>query len=200
MIPEPKDNLDAATLVVVSRPEDAPLTGQVEASVRRLHQRIFTGIGGGGPRKGPPAVAGWRDRSLELGRDCRPLAAGGCQPCHADGRGDRRGHVGEGGRCRLRPDDDQQLAAVAEIGVYRVAEGLLRRLPSDSQGAAASGQLKTRDLARPWRPGRPEGAERERRAREPVLLDDRHDRRWPAGPVCGVKRILPVALAVVVIR
>ena len=48
MIPEPKDKLDAATLVVVSGPEDATLDWrqidwrQVEASVRRLRQRIFT--------------------------------------------------------------------------------------------------------------------------------------------------------------
>ena len=48
MIPEPKDKLDAATLVVVSGPDDASLEWrqidwrQVEASVRRLRQRIFT--------------------------------------------------------------------------------------------------------------------------------------------------------------
>jgi RNA-directed DNA polymerase len=48
VIPEPKDKLDAATLVVVSGPEDASLEWcqidwrQVEASVRRLRQRIFT--------------------------------------------------------------------------------------------------------------------------------------------------------------
>jgi RNA-directed DNA polymerase len=46
--PEPKDKLDAATMVAVSGPEDAALRWRqidwrrVEADVRRLRQRIFT--------------------------------------------------------------------------------------------------------------------------------------------------------------
>ena len=47
-IPEPKDKLDAATVVVVSGPEDAAERWRqvdwrrVEGDVRRLRQRIFT--------------------------------------------------------------------------------------------------------------------------------------------------------------
>jgi RNA-directed DNA polymerase len=46
--PEPKDKLDAATSVAVNGPEDETLDWRqidwraVEASVRRLRQRIFT--------------------------------------------------------------------------------------------------------------------------------------------------------------
>jgi RNA-directed DNA polymerase len=46
--PEPKDKLDAATMVVVNGPEDATLDWRDidwrarEATVRRLRQRIFT--------------------------------------------------------------------------------------------------------------------------------------------------------------
>jgi RNA-directed DNA polymerase len=48
VIPEPEDKLDATAQVVVSGPEDDRLDWrqidwrQVEASVRRLRQRIFT--------------------------------------------------------------------------------------------------------------------------------------------------------------
>ncbi len=173
MTPEPTDKLDAATQVVVNGPEGELLDWR-QIDWRRVEDQVRGCVSGSprrqgrGPPKGPPTVAGWRDRSLELGRDCRPLAAGGCQPCHADGRGDRRGHVGEDGRCRLGPDDDQQLPAVAEIGVDAVAERLLRLLPADSQGRAAAGQLQMGDLCRPRRPGRPERRDGDGRAREPV--------------------------------
>ena len=46
--PEPKDKLDAATMVVVNGPEDAAFDWhaidwrRVEDDVRRLRQRIFT--------------------------------------------------------------------------------------------------------------------------------------------------------------
>ena len=46
--PEPKDKLDAATMVVVNGPEDVPFDWRqidwrrVEADVRRFRQRIFT--------------------------------------------------------------------------------------------------------------------------------------------------------------
>jgi RNA-directed DNA polymerase len=57
MTPEPKDKLDATTIVVANGPEDATLDWRqidwraAEASVRRLRQRIFTASQAGDPKR-----------------------------------------------------------------------------------------------------------------------------------------------------
>ena len=81
MIPEPKDKLDAATLVVVSRPGDATLDWrQVEASVRRLDQRIFTASKAGDlarvRRRSPAGATGHSSLAATVG----PLPPEGVSP------------------------------------------------------------------------------------------------------------------------
>ena len=87
--PEPEDKLDAATTVVANGPEDAPFDWhaidwrRIEDDVRRLRQRIFTGLLEPGAVKAARRVLRGAGHSNVAGLPDRGAAAP--SPKHVDG-------------------------------------------------------------------------------------------------------------------
>ena len=135
--PEPKDKLDATTIVVVNGPEDATLDWHA-IDWRRVRGRSTAaaaadlhGVKGGGPRKGPQPTE--VDAPLARQHAVERAAGDGAQRWSHDGRRGRRGGAHPGGQGELGRQGAARSRAVqgaaGQAGVHPQAGQQHKRRP-----------------------------------------------------------------------